>query len=60
VVIWAVALLLSDGGATAMTLTVAAGSEEEVTEKAVALASESHPGMRVAETIARGVLDDRG
>jgi hypothetical protein len=43
-----------------MTLTVAAGSEEEVTEKAVALASESHPGMRVAETIARGVLDDRG
>ena len=57
--IWSVALLLSDGNASAVTLTVAAGTKEGVTEKAISLASKTHPGKEVSDTIAYGVLDDR-
>ena len=57
--IWSVALLLTDGKSSAMTLTVAAGTEQKVTDEAVSLALKSHPGMEVSEALAHGVLDDR-
>ena len=56
--IWSVALLLSDGQSTAMTLTLTGGKKAEVIAKAVKLAGDTHPTFMVSAILAEGFKVD--